>query len=309
MTEAALFEAFGGVRGMVETVAARPALRHDLHDQQGPAPLGDRRARGVPAAGRGPPGHEGHRQARLQRCLRRRLRCGLRDDDRQRQGLLPARHALHAGPGHRVHRHDARGRPADRPDPRPGLQGEPLLAHPQPGPQEGLRQGQLGLGPDPARQVRDPLPAVLVGRHHAARLGPGRPEDPAVPARRLPDLGLPGEGARRPSTCSRRWRRQEKAEEERKAAQAAGAARSRGRGRAAPARGCTSTPVTASSVRRRGAPRRSSGRPSPSYARTTVSSPRPRGAPTAGPPAAPRGPGRPRTAVRRPPPGSPPGTG
>ena len=32
-------------------------------------------------------------------------------------------------------------------------------------------------------------------------------EDPAVPARRLADLGLPGEGAARRSTCSPRWRR------------------------------------------------------------------------------------------------------
>ena len=149
----------------------------------------------------------GHRQARLQRRLRRRLRRGLRDDDGQRQGLLSAGHALHAGPGRRLHHHDARRRAADRPDPRPGLQGEPLLAHPQPRPQEGVRQGQLGLGPDPARQVRDPLPALLVGRHHPAGLGAGRPEDPAVPAGRVADLGVPGEGAARRSTCSRRWRR------------------------------------------------------------------------------------------------------
>src|SRR5690606_12305214 len=39
-------------------------------------------------------------------------------------------------------------------------------------------------------------PAVLVGRHHPAGLGPRSPEDPAVPARRLSDLGVPGEGPR-----------------------------------------------------------------------------------------------------------------
>lgn len=60
---------------------------------------------------------------------------------------------------------------------------------------KGLHQGQLGLGADPARQERDPVPAVLVGGHGAAGLGPGRAEDPAVPARGVPDVGVPGEGA------------------------------------------------------------------------------------------------------------------
>ncbi|CAK7280343.1 hypothetical protein SGPA1_11121 [Streptomyces misionensis JCM 4497] len=175
---------------------AGPALRRDLHGQQGPASLGDRRAGRLPGPGGGPARQEGHRQARLQRCVRRGLRRGVRDVHRQRQGLLPPRHALHAGPGAGVHRHDPRRGPADRPDPRPGLPGEPLLAHPQPRPQEGLREVELGVGPDPARQVRDPLPAVLVVGHHPARLGAGGPEDPALPARGLAHLGLPRQGAR-----------------------------------------------------------------------------------------------------------------
>ncbi|CAM5365406.1 hypothetical protein SALBM217S_07043 [Streptomyces griseoloalbus] len=106
--------------------AAGAALRQHLHGQQEPArPSGARRARCGAGHGRGPAGPQGHR-ARLQRCLRRRLRCRLRDDDRQRQGLLPAGHALHPRPGPGVHRHGAGGRAADRPDAGPGVQGEPL---------------------------------------------------------------------------------------------------------------------------------------------------------------------------------------
>ncbi len=50
-----------------------------------------------------------------------------------------------------------------RADPRPDLQGEPLLAHPQPRSQEGVCEGQLCLGPDPAREVRDPVPCSTGG--------------------------------------------------------------------------------------------------------------------------------------------------
>ena len=175
---------------------ARAALRHDLHDQQGPARRRPSRRSACPLL------------LVVVRLIRKdTVKHAFSGVFGVAFGVVFAMMTGNAkdfylpgmlytlGLARRVHRHGARGRPADRPDPRPGLQGEPLLAHPQPRPQEGVRQGQLGLGPDPARQVRDPLPALLVGRHHPARLGAGRAEDPAVPARGLPDLGLPGEGA------------------------------------------------------------------------------------------------------------------
>ena len=288
--------------------APRPALRHDLHDQQGPAPLGDRGA---------------GRRARCWSVVRLVRKDTVKHafsgvfgvafgvvfammtgnaKDFYLPGML---YTLGLALAYMLT--DARGRPADRADPGAGLQGEPLLAHPQPGPQEGVRQGQLGLGPDPPRQVRDPLPAVLVGGHHAAGLGPDRPEDPAVPARGLPHLGLPGEGA----AAHRRVRGDGGGGEGREGGQ--------GGAQGEPRRPTTRTPGLrpgdaadgAADARREGpgTDRSAVARSAPSVRRSPYARTQPAAssrAPTAGPPAAPRGPGPRRTAARRPPPARPP---
>lgn len=123
-----------------------------------------------------------------------------------------------------------------------------------------------------------------------------------LPARRLADLGLPGEGP----GAHRRVRGD-------------GGGREGGGG----AQGGTGRGARRDD-RRRPAPARRVGRGLPSrrgraprdsrgallvVTPDDVSSRCPRGAPTAGPPAAPRGPGRPRRGVRRRPPGSRPGSG